>query len=408
MARRFNNPQPKSSFTPAPPSIARSINSSGLVADSLPPAVHNALGEPGRPLEATTRALMEPHFGHDFSRVRVHTDRQAGTSARALDARAYTVGSDIVFAPGEYQPQTLGGHWLLAHELTHTIQQQGTQPSIQRAPAGLPSTHEEWEATRREAEREADQSADSATPGRDRSREERRPLGKSLAGGIFGGLLGAGAGAAIGIGIGALLGPVGMVVGGILGGLVGGFAGLVAGDVLTADRRELTSGEQQEARKVFGRSLDLSSIRVAEAPFMGFPETARTPFNTIYFPPGATQLPTSQYMPWLIHELTHCWQTQHGISVATKLFYAIQGEGAYKYGGAEQLRADAAAGKRFTQYNTEQQADILSHYYRIRYIEGGDFSAHLPFVQQVNPLAIDEDALIDTNTYALPRETAVA
>jgi hypothetical protein len=66
---------------------------------------------------------MEPRFGHDFSRVRVHTNAQAADSARAVKAVAYTVGNNIVFREGQYAPETSEGKCLLAHELTHTIQQ---------------------------------------------------------------------------------------------------------------------------------------------------------------------------------------------------------------------------------------------------------------------------------------------
>lgn len=66
---------------------------------------------------------MERHFGHDFSAVRVHAEGTAADSARALGALAYTVGSDVVFAPGEYQPRKAAGVQLLAHELTHVVQQ---------------------------------------------------------------------------------------------------------------------------------------------------------------------------------------------------------------------------------------------------------------------------------------------
>ncbi len=68
---------------------------------------------------------MEPRFGHDFSGVRVHTDSRAAESARAVNAHAYTVGNDIVFAPGKYQPDAHSGRELLAHELAHTVQQGG-------------------------------------------------------------------------------------------------------------------------------------------------------------------------------------------------------------------------------------------------------------------------------------------
>ena len=89
----------------------------------VPPIVHDVLRSPGEPLDNETRWRMEERLGHDFGRVRVHNDARAGASARSLDALAYTVGTDIVFAPGEYRPATGGGLRLLAHELTHVRQQ---------------------------------------------------------------------------------------------------------------------------------------------------------------------------------------------------------------------------------------------------------------------------------------------
>lgn len=77
----------------------------------------------GRPLDATARSFMEPRFGLSFSSVQVHTTREAAASARALGAQAYTVGEQIVFGEGHYQPDTLGGKHLLAHELAHVVQQ---------------------------------------------------------------------------------------------------------------------------------------------------------------------------------------------------------------------------------------------------------------------------------------------
>ena len=89
----------------------------------------------GEPLHRGTRALMEPRFGADFSRVRVHTDSRAAQSARSVNALAYTIGRDIVFGAGQYAPQTSTGQKLLAHELTHFIQQSSAafQPVLQRA-----------------------------------------------------------------------------------------------------------------------------------------------------------------------------------------------------------------------------------------------------------------------------------
>jgi len=90
-----------------------------------PPIVHEVLRSPGQPLDAKTRAFMEPRFGHDFSKVRVHADRRASDSAKAIDALAYTVGRDVVFAAGRYQPDTSAGRQLMGHELTHVVQQRG-------------------------------------------------------------------------------------------------------------------------------------------------------------------------------------------------------------------------------------------------------------------------------------------
>lgn len=89
----------------------------------VPSSVHEVLNAPGQPLDTETRTFMEPRFGRDFSQVRLHTDAQAGQSAEAINASAYTVGRDVVFGPGEYKPASPEGRSLLAHELTHVNQQ---------------------------------------------------------------------------------------------------------------------------------------------------------------------------------------------------------------------------------------------------------------------------------------------
>jgi len=106
--------------------------------DHAPPIVHDVLSSEGRPLEASTRDFMEQRFGHDFSRVRVHDDSRAAASARAVNARAYSAGSQIVFGGGQYAPGNSAGLRLLAHELAHVVQQESsTQPRLLRAPADL-------------------------------------------------------------------------------------------------------------------------------------------------------------------------------------------------------------------------------------------------------------------------------
>jgi hypothetical protein len=84
-----------------------------------PPIVHEVLKSPGQPLDKDTRRFFEPRFGHDFSKVRVHTDWRAAESAQAVGALAYTVGHRIVFGRGEFAPNDLAGRQLLAHELAH-------------------------------------------------------------------------------------------------------------------------------------------------------------------------------------------------------------------------------------------------------------------------------------------------
>jgi Domain of unknown function (DUF4157) len=88
----------------------------------VPPIVHDVLRAPGRPLDAASRAFFEPRFGRDFSGVRVHSDGLAQASAAAVNANAYTVGTNIVLGKGISTSST-GGQHLLGHELTHVVQQ---------------------------------------------------------------------------------------------------------------------------------------------------------------------------------------------------------------------------------------------------------------------------------------------
>ena len=102
--------------------LQRKAETSGeILAD--PALIDGVLRSPGRPLESETRRFMERRIGFDFGRVRLHTDARASASARSLSAKAYTVGSDVVFAAGRYAPGTTEGRRLLAHELTHVVQQ---------------------------------------------------------------------------------------------------------------------------------------------------------------------------------------------------------------------------------------------------------------------------------------------
>jgi hypothetical protein len=99
----------------------------------VPPSVHQTLNRPGQSLDDSTRDFMESRFGADFSGVRVHSDSQAAQSAWDVAARAYTVGNDVVFGAGQYAPGTEAGRGLLAHELTHVVQQGNGQLHLSRA-----------------------------------------------------------------------------------------------------------------------------------------------------------------------------------------------------------------------------------------------------------------------------------
>jgi len=83
------------------------------------------LGGHGKALSESERRFFEPRFNRDFSEVRIHTDSRAAESAKQINARAYTTGSNIVFDDGQYQPHSEQGRRLLAHELTHVVQQRG-------------------------------------------------------------------------------------------------------------------------------------------------------------------------------------------------------------------------------------------------------------------------------------------
>ena len=124
---------------------------------TVPPIVHEVLRSHSQPLDLNTRAFMEPRFGHDFSGVRVHTDARAARSAKAVNALAYTVGNDIAFDKGQYSPDKNEGKRILAHELTHVLQQKTYQKPMQTKLSISESANA--------AERQADDTADAVVYG---------------------------------------------------------------------------------------------------------------------------------------------------------------------------------------------------------------------------------------------------
>ena len=99
--------------------------------------VHDVVSSSGRPLDSDVRTDMEQRLGHDFSDVRVHDDSAAAASAQAVNAHAYTVGSNIVFQRDRYDPGSTEGRTTLAHELTHVVQQRSGPVDGTSAPGGI-------------------------------------------------------------------------------------------------------------------------------------------------------------------------------------------------------------------------------------------------------------------------------
>jgi hypothetical protein len=138
-------------------SAPSSIHSPQSSVSDVPPIVHEVLTSSGEPLDASTRANVEPRLGHDFSQVRVHADARAAVAASAIGARAFTSNRDIVFGAGEYSPRGESGRWLLAHELAHVVQQ-SSGASLR---AGISPVDDDWE---RRADLVANKVASSPQP----------------------------------------------------------------------------------------------------------------------------------------------------------------------------------------------------------------------------------------------------
>lgn len=124
-------PGPSRGAAGAPPLQRAAAGGSGG-GETAPPCVDAVLNSPGTALDPSTQAFMSDRFGQDFSQVRVHADALAARSAEAVEARAYTVGRDIVFGAGQYDPAGTSGRRLLAHELAHVVQQEAAPARLQR------------------------------------------------------------------------------------------------------------------------------------------------------------------------------------------------------------------------------------------------------------------------------------
>jgi len=293
---------------------------------SLPPAraaiVDDVLASPGHPLDRGARLELENRLGRDFSHVRVHSDAPAAASADAVDAVAYTVGSDVVFAAGQYRPGSPEGRHLLAHELTHVLQQGP-------APAGeltLGSPHDS-----REHEAEAVSRGTAPAAAVSRSTSDRRLVHRQH----------------------RAPGPV------TVRSPVAEETVTVLSDIIAAQvGRSLTAAEWALARHVFGDSIDFARVRLIPTDVLEY----RTVGNNIRVPRDFGI--EDEYMAQtLIHELTHVWQYQHGgtsylsHSVQTQIAGARRGNRNFAYA------YELAPGTSFFDFTPEQQASIVENYF---------------------------------------------
>lgn len=140
-AQALKDGQPRTLDSQAVLHLQRAAGNSSvgeLLEEQGPSPAKDVIGSGGgRPLEKPVRKMMESRMGQDFSDVRVHTDGRASESAKAVDAHAYTVGTDIVFQSGNYSPETPAGQRMLAHELTHVAQQKAGPVDGTPAPGGI-------------------------------------------------------------------------------------------------------------------------------------------------------------------------------------------------------------------------------------------------------------------------------
>ncbi len=410
-------------------------------------ALLRALHSNSRRLDEPTRVPLEQRFGRALGNVQLHTGPDASESARALHARAYTVGNHIVFGDGQYAPTTNAGRRLLAHEVTHALQQgHGTHQAPDVLGVSAPSDPAEREAARVAAD-SVDSTATSAFVDHGPSLPVRRAqpiLQRDLltynaqhievahasqnsvtlttdtadAESIKAALKTLIDANKIGVrdmgdrtyvfARGASAADVSTAL------LAAGYP--KAGDMATAllndhdiylysherltmtnlspitfatkevvekqGRRPLTNYERGEAVLVFRDSLKLDSIMLENAPVMSIGDIARTTPWTINFPQIWFDTPD---MPWLIHELMHSWQYQHGVSLVTTIHYAITGwldREVYRYGGEAGLVSRSAAGMGLTSFNTEQQGEIIKDYY-VRAKNGQSIAAWTPFIDEL-------------------------
>jgi hypothetical protein len=192
-----NQPAPRAAFSSrlVAPSVGDPLEHDTHHLAEVPPSVPEVLTRDGKPLDPPLRAFMERRLGTDLGAVRIHSDDGAGESARAIRAKAYAVGHHVVFGPGRFSPATPEGKRLLAHELTHVVQQGAAKfPTPARclnpSSFGRADSAAEWEAHRNSSSALTVSVAQSVPAGRVMREPEGSSGAKEESGGIFDTLIG--------------------------------------------------------------------------------------------------------------------------------------------------------------------------------------------------------------------------
>jgi Domain of unknown function (DUF4157) len=362
------------------------------VSEEIVHQINNKSG--GKPLDNSIRSFMESRFNFNFSDVRIHDDVRSHQLAKAINARAFTRGNDIFLGNNEFSSDK----HLIAHELTHIIQEKnGNHNVIYRdiLTYQLPRTKEEmghwyhfyspdsviiklalYSLTTNGKVAYSDRGTETKFFNITASKAE----------------------------ISSALKTSGIVNSNELADAImdnhkeyiyaSQVSTLSTGRILyfikiedwttrknvieEQHERHLTNYEKSEAKIVFGNNLNYDKIIIDDtALVMTIGSYARTTPWTINFPYGSYG--KSGFMPWLIHELTHSWQYEHGYAMAKLAFHGTFST--YDYGGYAGLVNANKNGKKLRDFNTEQQGEIAQDYY-IRLKAGSDVSPWVPYIKE--------------------------
>jgi len=373
----------------------------------------------GRPLDTATRGEFEGRLGADLSRVRVHDDAEAASSASGLRSDAYTYGQHIVFGPGNHRPGTPAGRHLLAHELTHTVQQQSGASHVQGSfwsdvADGLSAV---GNAISDAASAVGSAISTAASWLGDRIRDVAQwaidlvtqlparlvRLGQTLVRGFWG-IVTFIPDAIQALASGGLSGFGSFLWERLKAGgawtlelftrafdVLGGPEAVELLQHIISHATPLKEGERSAAQAVLGENaVRWDQVRIAEGGYLHLVfalnhQRAVTTFHTINMPSEGDHGRSN--LAIVVHEMTHVMQYERTGSWYIGQAIHAQATIGYGYNGAEGLRTARAAGRHYASFNREQQAQIAQDYYK-NFVEPGvfsgeDYDAYQPFIDEL-------------------------